>query len=136
MLLFLQGVSGNIAINEKIIGGNIMKKIRKIICFILCLTAILSLTIVAFADSEFSGDDTSKDNTTITLYNHTDVIMRSYAGTSASKVHTLYVGDSAYIYNWQTNQYLINGYYWAYLRHYDSGSRTYYYGYSANAFLS
>ena len=56
--------------------------------------------------------------------------------TNSSKVHTLYVGDSVYIYDWQTNLYLTDGHYWARLRHYDTNNRAYYYGYSANCLLS
>lgn len=75
-----------------------------------------------------------KDDTYVTLYNHTDVVVRAKASTSAQKVHTLYVGDTVYIYKWIYGT--ADDYDWASIRHYDSELQRNIFGYSANYFLS
>lgn len=70
----------------------------------------------------------------VTLYNHTDVVVRAKASTSAQKVHTLYVGDTVYIYKWIYGT--ADDYDWASIRHYDSELQRNIFGYSANYFLS
>lgn len=114
-----------------------MRYMKALVASILCLIIVCTLSFSAFACNNNGGiDDMSKDNEDVTLWNHTDVIIRSQPTTSSSKVHTLYLGDSVYIYDWQTNLYLTDGHYWARLRHYDTNNRAYYYGYSANCLLS
>lgn len=113
-----------------------MRYMKALIASSLCLAIFCTLSVSAFACVYTGAHDTSKDNTNITLYNHGDVVVREQPTTSSPKEHTLYVGDLVYIYDWQTNQYLTDGHYWAYLRHYDTNNRAYYYGYSANCLLS
>ena len=117
---------------------------KKMISFILCFIIAFSFAATAFADSSAelsnAGDTTPisaahvNDGTTITLWNHTDVIMRSQPTTSSSKVHTLYSGDSVYVYQWEYAS--ADGYTWAYIRHYHSSTNVYKYGFSANSLLN
>ncbi len=110
-----------------------MKNVKRIISFILCLAIFSAMSISAFAaPAETASVMHSKDGTTITLRQHTDVIVRAKASTSAAKLHTLYVGDEVYIIKWiyATAEEID----WANIRHKDSGR--YIYGYSANYLLS
>lgn len=112
-----------------------MKKAKRIASFIMCLAMASAMSVTAFAaPAETASVMSSKDDTYITLWNHTDVVVRQRASTSASKVHTLYQGDTVYIYDWVYAT--ADGYDWAYLRHYDSSLQTNIFGYSANCYLS
>ena len=79
-----------------------MKVAKKIVSFIMCLAIVAAMSVTAFAapaepQSAPISVMHSKDDTYVTLYNHTDVVVRAKASTSAQKVHTLYVGDTVYI---------------------------------------
>ena len=109
---------------------------KKLISLLLCLVMVLSLSITAFAAESSVQKSTAYD---ITLRNHTDVIMRASASTSAAKVHTLYVGETVTVHTWQVSDIPTNGHYWAYISHehlYDNGTPKRFYGYSANDLLS
>lgn len=110
-----------------------MKNVKRIISFILCLAIFSAMSISAFAaPAETASVMHVKDGTTITLRQHTDVIMRGIPSTSGAKVHTLYVGDTVEIIKWMYAT--VGDYDWASLRHFDTGR--YIYGYSANSLLS
>lgn len=110
-----------------------MRKVKKIVSFALCFVMILAMSVTAFADSaETASVMHSKDGTTITLRQHTDVIVRERPSISAAKSHTLYVGDEVYIVKWIYAT--ADDYDWAKIRHDVDGN--YIYGYSANYLLS
>lgn len=108
---------------------------KKIVSFIMCLAMASAMSVTAFAaPAEPASVTHSKDDTYVTLWNHTDVVVREKASTSAKKVHTLYIGDTVYIYKWIYAT--ADDYDWASLRHYDSDLQTNIFGYSANYYLS
>lgn len=116
-----------------------MKVAKKIVSFIMCLAIVAAMSVTAFAapaepQSAPISVMHSKDDTYVTLYNHTDVVVRAKASTSAQKVHTLYVGDTVYIYKWIYGT--ADDYDWASIRHYDSELQRNIFGYSVNCFLS
>lgn len=77
-----------------------MKKTAKIVSFVLCVAMILALSVTAFAEGFASASTRSYDSYPYDLYdekyvkmvNHTDVVVRSTASTSAAKKGTLYTG--------------------------------------------
>lgn len=83
-----------------------------------------------------SISSTDKSGQDITLWNHTEVIMRSLPNTSSTKVHTLYVGDTVHVITWQVSPTPTNGHYWANIYHKHSSTGAFYSGYSANDLLS
>lgn len=61
-----------------------MKKVKRIVAFVLCTILLLALSVSAFADSPtvyVSDDDHGLyDGKSVTLENHTDVVVRQTAG--------------------------------------------------------
>lgn len=73
----------------------IMKKVKRIVAFVLCTILLLALSVSAFADSpavyNTNADDHGLWNEKyLKLVHHTDVIVRSTAG--GTKIGTLWVG--------------------------------------------
>jgi len=69
-----------------------MKVAKKIVSFIMCLAIVAAMSVTAFAapaepQSAPISVMHSKDDTYVTLYNHTDVVVRAKASISAQKVH-------------------------------------------------
>ena len=85
-----------------------MKRTLRLILAFALLVSVFS--VVAYAMIDEPGDGSG---ITITM-THTDVVVRSGAGTNYSKIGTLYVGNSVVVTNW--NYQKVGNYMWVQIR--------------------
>lgn len=119
-----------------------MKKVKRIVAFVLCTILLLALSVSAFADSPTvyvtneEDDHGLYDGKYLHLVNHTDVIVRQTAGGAKWPSNgTLYVGY--YLTVEDANCEFVNGLDWSKITPDNSVNPTYVHsGYSASYLLN